>query len=202
MFGPARRYDPPEKRDACRACRSSPIRRARTQAWVRTFPFAPTATFSPDAPRSGSLCAEYPLGQKRHKGRLRGGAQTARTNSPCSPRSCMHTESPSPNWAFCSRHRSLYIGAINSRLPSTSSSPSRTLGRQVSPYICWGCRTSRAARVHPAFAITFKTSYLLMRYDMVREVWGYTATGTSNTRGNSWPATVSACSPLVRDLSR
>lgn len=49
-------------RDARRLCHLSAVWRVRTQAsQIRMCPSVPTATFLPDAPRSGSACAACPL---------------------------------------------------------------------------------------------------------------------------------------------
>lgn len=143
MFGPAKRYDPPGKRDACRAYRSSAVQRARTQAsQVRTFPFAPTATFLPDAPPSGSPCAEYPLRQN-NTGEAGGEQHKRPEQTRRARRGPAHTQNLPPQIGSPrSQRRSVYKGAINPRFPSTSRNLSRTLGRQVSPRVCWQCRTS------------------------------------------------------------
>lgn len=206
VFGPAKRYHPPGKRDACRVCRSFAVRCAGTQAsQVRTFPFAPTAVFSLNAPRLDSACAACLPRRKCHVGRWRRAAQPARTTSPCSSPPCTPTVSRFPNWTSRSQYRSVYKGAINPRFPSTSSDLSRTLGRQVSPCVRWQCRTSGQRGLIPP-SISPSRICTRLRDNSSLALFlrntGLRGRGDVDYRGQLMAREVSPRSPLARDLSR
>lgn len=101
-----------------------------------------------------------------------------------------------------SQRRSVYRGAIIPPFPSTSSGLSHTPGRQVLPRARWECRTSGQRRLRyrlQELIHAYATRCCSRGFSTTR---GYAAAGTSNTRGNSWPAMASPRSPLFHDLSR